>query len=162
MFSEIENAGLLLHEAYRVYGSGRVSCSFCIMSSVADLLAAVRCEDNHEVYRLLVELEAISGFGFQGNRWLGDVAPHLLDADLRARLARAKEINTKRKQIEDRIPNHLLYQRGWPVAVPSRAEAELLAGVRREVAAISGIGAKYLEADSIIARYEALMVEKTI
>lgn len=160
VFAEIAAARLELHEAYRVYSSSRVSCAFCIMSSGPDLLAAASCEDNHEAYRLLVELEAVSGYGFQGNRWLGDVAPHLLDDDLRERLKRAKEINAKRKEIEDRIPEHLLYVEGWPTAVPSRADAELLAGVRREVAALTGIEAKYLDADSIIARYAELMVEK--
>jgi 3'-phosphoadenosine 5'-phosphosulfate sulfotransferase (PAPS reductase)/FAD synthetase len=160
VFSEIRSAGLQLHEAYRLYGSSRVSCSCCIMSSAPDLMAATRCEGNHAAYRLLVELEAVSGFGFQGSRWLGDVAPHLLDADLRARFKRAKEVNAMRREIEGRIPDRLLYQKGWPTAVPSRADAELLAGVRREVAALSGIEAKYLDADSIIARYEDLLLEK--
>ncbi len=160
VFDEIRSTGLVLHEAYRIYGSSRVSCSFCIMSSAADLLAAAGCEDNHEVYRLLVELEAESGFGFQGNRWLVDVAPQLLNEDLVERIARAKVVNAERNAIEDRIPDHLLYVKGWPTVVPSRAEAELLAGVRREVAAVSGIKAKYLEADSIIARYKELMAEK--
>jgi 3'-phosphoadenosine 5'-phosphosulfate sulfotransferase (PAPS reductase)/FAD synthetase len=160
VLAEIADARLELHEAYRVYGSSRVSCSFCIMSSGPDLLAAASCEDNHEAYRLLVELEAVSGYAFQGNRWLGDVAPHLLEDDLRERLKRAKEINAKRKEIEDRIPDHLLYVKGWPTSIPSRADAELLAGVRREVASLSGIEAKYLDADSVITRYAELMTEK--
>jgi 3'-phosphoadenosine 5'-phosphosulfate sulfotransferase (PAPS reductase)/FAD synthetase len=160
VFSEIRSSGLQLHEAYRVYGSSRVSCSFCIMSSAADLLASSSCADNHETYRLLVELEAISGFGFQGNRWLADVAPRLLDADLRKRIQCAKEINVRRKEIEARIPDHLLYEKGWPTAIPSRADAELLAGVRREVSSLSAIEAMYLNADSILARYEELMAEK--
>ena len=42
-FGEIESAGLRLHEAYTRYGTSRVSCVFCIMSSWADLLAAAGC-----------------------------------------------------------------------------------------------------------------------
>lgn len=160
VFSEVQSAGLELHEAYRVYGSSRVSCSFCIMSSGPDMLAASGCEDNHESYRLLVELEAESGYGFQGNRWLADVAPHLLSEDLRERTKRAKVVNAERASIESRIPGHLLYEKGWPKAIPSREEAELLSVVRREVAELTGIEAKYLDADSIIERYEQLMAEK--
>jgi len=159
VFSEIRSAGLQLHEAYGA-GSSRVSCSFCIMSSVADLLVAAGCQSNREAYILLVELESVSSSGFQGNRWLGDVAPHLLSADLLARFEHAKSVNAKRKAIEEQIPNRLLYQKGWPTAVPTRADAELLAGVRREVSALSGIEARFLDADSIIARYEDLLLEK--
>lgn len=160
VFSEIQSAGLELHEAYRVYGSSRVSCSFCIMSSGPDLLAAAGCEDNHEAYRLLVELEAESGYGFQGNRWLADVAPQLLSEDLRERTKQAKVVNAERQAIESRIPDHLLYEKGWPKAIPTREEAELLAGIRRQVAALTGIKAKYLDGDAIIERYERLTAEK--
>lgn len=160
VFAEIQSAGLELHEAYRVYGSSRVSCSFCIMSSGSDMLAAAGCKDNHEAYRLLVELEAESGYGFQGKRWLADVAPHLLSDTLRERTKRAKVVNAERAVIESRIPDHLLYEKGWPKSIPTREEAELLSVVRRKVADLTGIVANYLDADSIIARYEKLMAEK--
>lgn len=160
VFSEIESTGLRLHEAYRVYGSSRVSCSFCIMSSAADLMVATGCEGNHEAYRLLVELEAESGFGFQGNRWLADVAPHLLGEGLRMRVTQAKRVNAKRRLVEARIPDYLLHEKGWPTAIPSRADAELLAGVRREVAALSGVHAHYLDAEAVMVRYGELMQEK--
>ncbi len=160
VFDEIRESGLVLHEAYRVYGSSRVSCCFCIMSSGPDLLAAAVCEDNHDAYRLLVELESESGYGFQGNRWLADVAPQLLDGDLRLRIQLAKAVNSAREVIESRIPDDLLYVKGWPTRIPTREEAKLLAGVRQEVVELTGIAAKYLDADSIIGRYKELMAEK--
>jgi len=46
-----------LHEAYTLYGTSRVSCVFCILSSLADLLASSTCEENHEIYCELVDIE---------------------------------------------------------------------------------------------------------
>ena len=83
--------GGVLHEAYRIYGSSRVSCAFCVLASRSDLGAASRCGDNAAVYRELVALEARSTFSFQPGGWLGDVAPDLLDAPLWAGVAEAKE-----------------------------------------------------------------------
>lgn len=51
-----------LHEAYRFFGSSRVSCAFCILSRLSDLRAAARCADNHDVYRALVTFEIESTF----------------------------------------------------------------------------------------------------
>jgi len=160
VFTEISDAGLQLHEAYTRYGSSRVSCCYCIMSSEADLQAAAKAEENHAAYRVLVELEAISSFGFQGNRWLADVAPHLLSPDLRSRIGRAKEVARLRREAEDSIHDHLLYEKGWPKAVPNRTDAELLAGVRRRVSELMGFKIEYVDADSIIGRYEELMLAK--
>jgi 3'-phosphoadenosine 5'-phosphosulfate sulfotransferase (PAPS reductase)/FAD synthetase len=72
-----------LHEAYTRYGSSRVSCAFCVLASRRDLAAAALCEDNHEVYRELVHLEAESTFSFQDSFWLADVAPDLLGTELK-------------------------------------------------------------------------------
>ena len=54
-----------LHPAYLVYMLTRVSCVFCIMSSIADLKNAVRCPANHDIYRRMVRLEIKSTFAFQ-------------------------------------------------------------------------------------------------
>jgi hypothetical protein len=160
VFTEISDAGLQLHEAYTRYGSTRVSCCYCIMSSEADLLAAARAEENHAAYHLLVELEAFSGFAFQGNRWLADVAPHLLTQELSSRIVRAKEVARLRREAEDAIDDHLLYEKGWPKAIPNRTDAELLARVRRRVAELMGIKIEYVDADSIMNRYKELMLAK--
>nr|WP_232316812.1 phosphoadenosine phosphosulfate reductase family protein [Candidatus Burkholderia verschuerenii] len=37
VFAEIASAGLALHEAYTVYGASRVSCAYCIMSTLDGL-----------------------------------------------------------------------------------------------------------------------------
>jgi 3'-phosphoadenosine 5'-phosphosulfate sulfotransferase (PAPS reductase)/FAD synthetase len=160
VFTEISAAGLQLHDAYTRYGSTRVSCCYCIMSSEADLQAAARAAENHAAYHVLVELEAVSGFAFQGNRWLADVAPHLLTPELCSRIVRAKEVAKLRREAEDAIDDHLLYEKGWPKAVPNRADAELLARVRRRVSELMGIKIEYVEADSIINRYEEMMLAK--
>lgn len=156
----IARRGLVLHEAYTKYGMTRVSCVFCIMSSAADLIASTTCEDNHEIYREMVELEATSTFAFQSNKWLGDVAPHLLDSELTDRLALAKESSRLREMAEKRIPVGLEYQKGYPTRRPTTDEAMVLAGVRQSVAQAVGLSAHYTDASSIIERYDELMLVK--
>ncbi|WP_241019526.1 phosphoadenosine phosphosulfate reductase family protein [Burkholderia sp. Ac-20345] len=44
----IQRHNLALHEAYTLYGTSRISCAYCIMSSEADLLAAsIRTKKAH-------------------------------------------------------------------------------------------------------------------
>lgn len=157
VFAEIAEAGLDLHEAYTRYGSSRVSCAFCILGSGSDLRAAAGCEDNHHVFRAMVGIECASTFAFQGARWLGDVAPHLLSDALRERLDRAKAGALERQIAEAEIPSHMLYVKGWPTAMPTAAEAETLARARRRVAAAVGIEIGFTDQRSIIDRYSELM-----
>lgn len=156
----IAQAGLALHEAYTQYAMSRVSCCFCIMSSAADLKASATCVDNQEVYRLMVDLEARSSFAFQSGKWLGDVAPHLLSDDLKARLARGRTAAAVRQAAEDRLPKHLLYAKGWPTGLPTIAEAQLIADVRKTVAATLDIEVDYTTAESIRARFAELLTAK--
>jgi 3'-phosphoadenosine 5'-phosphosulfate sulfotransferase (PAPS reductase)/FAD synthetase len=160
VLSIARDAGLAPHVAYAVYGASRVSCAYCIMSKAEDLVAATRCTDNHEVYRTLVELEAESTFAFQGARWLGDVAPSLLSEELRGRLTDAKAKAEQRRRIESAIPEHLLYVKGWPTAIPSTSDAELIASVRRKMNALMGLDMNYLTAESVLARYSELMAAR--
>ncbi|SAK53250.1 hypothetical protein AWB82_01788 [Caballeronia glebae] len=160
VFTEIAAAGLALHEAYTVYGASRVSCAYCIMSSLDDLRAAASCADNHDVYREMVRLEAESTFAFQGQRWLGDVAPHLLPPELAADVARAKTAAIERQTIEAEIPTHLLFSSGWPTARPTPDEAELLASVRRRVAQTVGIEVGYTCAADVMRRYDELLAQR--
>ncbi|WP_277185772.1 hypothetical protein [Caballeronia sp. BR00000012568055] len=157
VFTEIAAAGLALHEAYIVYGASRVSCAYCIMSSLDDLRAAASCADNHDVYREMVRLEAASTFAFQGQRWLADVAPALPSADLIAAVARAKAAAVQRQAIEAAIPTHLLYTSGWPTVRPTPEEAELLASVRRRVAEVVDIEIGYTYGDDVLGRYDELL-----
>lgn len=159
VFSYLKEQNHPLHEAYSKYGSSRVSCAFCIMGSKSDLLASASCEDNQDIYRLMVELEIQSTYAFQGNSWLGDVAPQLLSQETKSRLNKAKLAGEARRLAEDNIPKHLLYTKGWPTCVPTYEEAELLAKVRREVSVAVGIEVGYLDAESIIARYKTLTKE---
>lgn len=149
-----------LHEGYTRYNMSRISCAYCIMSSEADLVASAACPDNQPVYREQVGLEIASTFAFQGSRWLGDVAPHLLSADERLALAVAKERGARRERAEARIPKHLLYVKGWPTVMPTLAEAELIVEVRREVAAAVGIAVRFTTARAVIARFAELMAAK--
>lgn len=157
VFARIAAAGLRPHEAYTEFGSTRVSCAFCIMGSLADLKAAARCPSNRDTYVRMVELEVASTFAFQGARWLADVAPELLPADLLAAVPEAKAHAARREALEAKIPAHMLYVKGWPTAVPTREEAELLAAIRLEVAALLGVEIRYTDADAILARYEELL-----
>lgn len=160
VFAAIDASGLQPHPAYRCFGMSRVSCRFCIMSNGGDMAAAAAQPEAQDLYRRMVALEAASGFAFQGARWLGDVAPHLLGAELVADLAQAKARATQRKQIEARVPKDLLYVKGWPVRVPDQAEAELLADVRGQVSALYGFDARYLTPGEVIRRYEELLALK--
>jgi hypothetical protein len=146
-----------LHAAYSVYGCSRVSCAFCVLSSAADLAAASRCESNQNVYRHLVALEAESSFSFQPGRWLGDVAPHLLSADLARHLARAKDVARQREALESQIPEDLLLSKGVPGRLPTRSEAELLASIRREMSALLGFNVGYKSPEEVLARYGQLL-----
>ena len=157
VLDEISASGLALHEAYTVYGSSRVSCSFCIMGSLNDLVASSTCEGNRDAYIAMVELEAVSSYAFQSSRWLADVAPQLLSADLRSRIVLAKARASARQAIEEEIPRHLLYTKGWPTTIPTAAEADLLASVRRRISELYGFQSDYLTGEVVIERYASLM-----
>ena len=150
--------GFQMHEGYGL-GMGRISCRFCIMQDLSDQRVSASVADNAPVLRTIVGLESRSTFAFQGSRWLGDIAPQLLDDQTRAALALAKERAAKRVEIEKRIPKHLLYTKGWPTVMPTEAEAELLCSVRREVADLLGLKIQYTAPAAVIARYAALMAQ---
>lgn len=146
-----------LHEAYTRYGMSRVSCAYCVLAGLADLVASTTCPDNQDLYRELVAIEIISTFSFQESRWLGDVATHLLSEEMRVGLEKAKRRAALRAAAEARVPAHLLYSKGWPTAMPTRAEAALLGEVREMVAETVGITVRYTDPDAILGRYAELM-----
>lgn len=157
VFASIVQSGLRLHEAYTTFNASRVSCVYCIMSAADDLSAAAACVDNHPLYVEMVELEVASTYGFQGHRWLADTAPHLLSAELKERVAAAKEKAALRQKLEAQIPKHLLYIKGWPTCMPTFHEATLLAQVRKDVASALGLSIKYTTAEDVLGRYDDLM-----
>lgn len=160
VFACIARHGLEPHPAYRQFGMSRVSCRFCIMSSLPDLIAATRQDEAHAIYRDLVSLEIRSSFAFQGARWLGDIAPHLLGRRDRERLATAKARAGRRVELERRITPAMLYTRGWPTRMLTDSEADLLATVRREVTDLFGFRSHCLDRETIHARYAGLLDEK--
>jgi 3'-phosphoadenosine 5'-phosphosulfate sulfotransferase (PAPS reductase)/FAD synthetase len=152
--------GFEMHEGYTRFGMSRISCAFCIMANIADLTASASNPAHAALYREMVDLEIASAFAFQGSRWLGDVAPLLLTDEQREGLARAKARAKRVKVAQKRVPEHLLYTRGWPTVMPTREEAELLAEVRREVADAIGIQIERADAQAILDRYADLMAKK--
>lgn len=157
VYAYLAEIGAPLHEAYTQYQSTRVSCCYCVMASAGDLIAATRCADNHSIYREMVELETVSTFSFQGNTWLGDVAPDLLTPEACRRLMEAKEKARLRIEAEARLPKHLLYSAGWPASIPTLEEAALLGSVRVAVGAATGIEVLCTTSGEIRDRYAELI-----
>ncbi len=151
-----------MHEAYTVYGSSRVSCWACIMSSAADLRAALKNERKHPLYRRMVDLELASTFGFQGDQWLADLAPELLASEAAAAIPKRKEAAEFRQLAEAKIPEHLLYEDGWPTVVPSLQEAQILATVRTLVADAVHLDVSCTKPQEIVDRYKELMALKAV
>jgi 3'-phosphoadenosine 5'-phosphosulfate sulfotransferase (PAPS reductase)/FAD synthetase len=145
-----------LHEGYAL-GMTRIGCAFCILASLGDLITSAAVKTNQEVYRELVDIEILSTFSFQSGHWLGDVAPALLTQAQQRGLEEAKRRAEVRIAAESRIGKHLLYCKGWPTVLPTYEEAQILAEVRRIVAAAVGIEIGYTDADSIRDRYVELM-----
>ena len=154
--------GLREHEAYVLLGIERVSCSCCVLSSLHDLQASLRDWRNHAAYRSLCLLEAESAFSFQPARWLADVRPDLLTAELLAGVARAKEIAKERRLIEKTIPRGLLYCKNFPRYVPDFAEAKILAEARIAIARLYDWQASCTTAEQVIERYAELYQEKLV
>ena len=158
VIAKLHQKQFVFHNGYSHYGMDRVSCFFCVLSSLAGLMSSLSNPDHHDVYRALCGLEAKSSFSFQSRRWLSDLDNSgILDAETKAMVAEAKEKAALRERIESTIPDHLFYCQHWPKVIPTPKEAELLARVRTTVAGLIGIPILYNDPASIIARYEELM-----
>ena len=151
---------LPIHEAYTQYNMSRVSCAFCILAGQTDLLNAATYMGNRLAYSLLVDLEIESSFSFKEGHWLADIKPVWLSEPQQAGLVEAKRKSKERQRIEAAIPTHLLYEKGWPVVMPTPAEARLLASVRNQIADLLDLSIHYNEQDTILDRYQFLMTEK--
>ncbi len=162
VFSLHQESGFPLHPAYTVFGSSRLSCSFCILASGADHRAAASFGGNVPTYVRLVELEADSGFSFQSGKWLGDLRPDLLSPELVARIAEAKVRAAEREDFEAKIPDDLLFTKGWPHRAPTIDEAMILAETRIGVLRGAGLPSPFTTPAAIIGRYEELLQLKAI
>lgn len=157
VFAYHERHGLVLHPAYGL-GSSRLGCSFCVLQRMEDQRASNREEHNHWTYRHLVELEVSSTFSFQPTRWLADVTPRLLDADLIERVRWAKDKAEERRRLEAEINiKGLRYEKGWPIRAPTLAEAERVAEVRATILGHHSLENIYPTAGDIIGRFEQLL-----
>ncbi|SNS68741.1 Phosphoadenosine phosphosulfate reductase family protein [Sphingomonas laterariae] len=152
--------GLPLHEAYGCYGSSRLSCAFCVLASAADLGAATRAQDNHNLYRHLVGIEAESTFSFQPGRWLADVAPHLLSNALARQIADAKHAASERRALEAGMPSGLRFVKGWPPRVPTRDEGSRIAAARSVILRRHGLEDRYPTGAAVRARFDALLTAR--
>jgi hypothetical protein len=127
------------------------------LATADDHRAGARDERNLAVARRQVGLEVQSTFAFQGNRWLGDTLVDILSPETREAVRDAKARAELRENAEKGIPKHLLYVKGWPVGLPTRAEAALLADVRKRVARAVGLNQTFDRPDDIVARYQELL-----
>ncbi|MET0374654.1 MAG: phosphoadenosine phosphosulfate reductase family protein [Rhizorhabdus sp.] len=152
--------GLPLHEAYTRYGSPRLSCRYCVLSSLEGLTASASAPGNADIYRHLVGLEASSTFSFQPTRWLADVAPHLLPAGLQADIERARIDASERRRLEAAMPKGLRYIKGWPPRAPSVMEAEAIADARSAILARHGLANRFTTPCAILDRFEELLAAK--
>ncbi|ANM12073.1 phosphoadenosine phosphosulfate reductase domain-containing protein [Rhizobium sp. N324] len=160
VFSAIDASGLAPHPAYRNFGMSRVSCRFCIMSNIADLTAAAAQPESHDLYRRMVALETVSSFAFQGARWLGDIAPQLLDPSAVRDLAEAKVKAAERVRFEKFITPEMLYVKGWPTRMLTDSEADILATTRQAISGIFGFRSQHLDRAGIHGRYAELIADK--
>ena len=156
VFAAHDALGIPLHEAYTAYGSSRLSCRYCVLQSLADQRAAATAPANAQALIELVRLEVRSTFSFQPTRWLGDVAPDLLPADLAAALARAKIDARDRRLRESSLPVDLRFKRGWPPRVPTMAEAHVIADVRALLLARHELANHFPRPHDVIARFAEL------
>lgn len=159
VFASIAAAGLTLHQAYTEYGTTRVSCRFCIMSSGGDLQAASQAAESADLYRAMCELELTSTFSFQAGRWLSMVNPVLLGAEGVGRVEKALAAASRRESAESTLPVSCMYQKGWPLRVPDAGEASAIAAVRREVADALGFDVRFVDGASVRERIGALYEE---
>jgi 3'-phosphoadenosine 5'-phosphosulfate sulfotransferase (PAPS reductase)/FAD synthetase len=160
VFGYIAEQGLDPHEAYSSFGMSRVSCRFCIMSSAADIIAAAAVAESQDLYCRMVDLEIASTFAFQGNKWLGDVAPHLLGFRRVEELQDAKVRALARIAVEAKITKGMRYVAGWPTRMLDDAEASILANARQRIGGLFSIAPLYLDVPAIHGRYSSLIAER--
>lgn len=156
-FAYVAASGLDVHEAYTKFSMSRVSCRFCIMSNIQDLVNAASDPAGIPIYRRMVDLEIVSSFAFQGSRWLGDVHPLQLTIGQRDRLLLAKHVARARVEAEKQITKGMLYVKGWPTRMLTDDEADTLARVRYTVGNLLQIETRCIDRASIHARYAELM-----
>lgn len=159
VFAANHHYGVPLAEGYGL-GATRWSCAFCVMASANDLSVAASVPSNHWVYRHYVGMEAVSTFSFQADRWLGDIAPHLLSAGLASDLNRAKTLAAERRAIETALPARHRFVDGWPLYIPTLEEAAVIVAGRSTILRMHGREDVYFTAQKVRDRFAELIAER--
>lgn len=155
VFEAHAQIGFPLHEAYHM-GATRLSCSYCVLASLHNLVTSAKNPGNHQSYRDIVDIEIASGFSFQPGRWLADVASELLLPEQTALLAAAKTVATERRQAEGSLPPGLRFCRGWPPRIPAMDEARTIAAVRGRLLEALNLPNRYPVANDVRDRFAEL------
>ncbi|MEP3145489.1 phosphoadenosine phosphosulfate reductase family protein [Qipengyuania citrea] len=157
VFALHDQLGIELHEAYRCYGSTRLSCRFCVLQSQADSKASAAAPANRPAFLHLVDLEARSTFSFQPGRWLADTAPQLLPASLTADVVRAKHDADARRGLEAGMPPELRFCKGWPPRMPTPSEADRIAAARAPILRRHHLVDRFATGPAVRRRFAELM-----
>lgn len=136
------NAHFPRHPQYE-RGNERISCAYCFLASKNDWQQGAAVSSNHNSYRHIAELEIRSTFSYRHQDWLSDIQPEILSDKLQDQIETSKAKAIQRKLIEARIPKTLLFtnhggRQGWPSFQPTIAQCEIVAAVRRDIAALIG------------------------
>jgi hypothetical protein len=131
-----------------------------VLASGHDLAAAANAADNIELYRHLVAMEAVSTFSFQPERWLADVAPHLLAPSLNRDIVVAKRQAAARREIEAAMAPGLRFVKGWPPRLPTIEEAGSIALARTQLLERHGLQNHFPDASAILRRFADLLDAK--
>lgn len=155
-------------------GNRRISCAYCFLGQ-PDWKHALKVETNHPSYIRMCALELRSSFAYTAQHWLVDeeYAAAILPAEMLSRIEEAKLTNARRLFIEKKIPTCLLFKNhggknNWPEFQPSLAQCEIIADVRRRMAALmgeevkatTGLEIRYTTAQEVYGRYAELIAVK--
>jgi 3'-phosphoadenosine 5'-phosphosulfate sulfotransferase (PAPS reductase)/FAD synthetase len=149
------------HVAYVKFHSSRVSCAFCILASLHDLVQSTYCVENLDAYFLLIDLEFRSSFSFQSNRWLAEIRESLLSKDQRKQFELARALARQRQMIEETLPDSAHLKKGVPIVMPTPKEAEKIAKVRADITKLFSLTPRYVTPQAVRKRYAQLMLDKT-
>jgi len=149
-----ETSALPLHYAYTEHKMTRLSCAFCIMSSLPDLNNSAQSNLNRAALQAIADIEIQSTFSFQPSRWLSDLDDR--PETSRGSLDRAKSRSAERRALEKTLPPDLKYLKGWPPRVPDYTEAQQIADVRRVILEHHALDTPYRTAARIIDRFAEL------
>lgn len=166
------NANFPRHPQYD-RGNERISCAYCFLASRNDWEKGAAVPTNHNSYRHIAELEILSTFSYRQQDWLSDIQPQILSDQLQAQVQTSKDKAAKRKMIEARIPKEMLFtnhggRRGWPSFQPTLKQCEIIAAVRRDIAALMGSEIQrsantqilYTTAQAVYDRYAQLLSQR--